>query len=116
LFVYHCTAEAGSDMSETFKVMERRLLRAIMHPALLSSLFFGALLLADSGTDWSAGWLHVKLLCVAGLIVMHLMMGSWRRDFEADANTKPEKFFRFANEGPTVLMIAIVIMVELKPW
>ena len=116
LFVYHCDTESGSETSETFKVMERRLLKAIMNPAMLSSLFFGGLLLADSSTDWSAGWLHVKLLAVAGLIVIHMMMGGWRRAFEADANTKAQKFFRFANEVPTILMIVIVLAVVLKPW
>ena len=116
LFVYHAEATKGSDLSETLKIMERRLLRAIMNPAMLSSLFFGGLLLADSATDWSAGWLHLKLLCIAGLIVIHMMMGRWRRDFEADANTKPQKYFRFANEVPTIFMIAIVLLAVLKPW
>ena len=116
LFVYHCGTEAGSEASETFKIMERRLLRAIMNPAMLSSLLFGGLLLADSSTDWSAGWLHVKLLCVVGLMVIHMMMGGWRRAFEVDANTKPEKSFRIANEVPTILMIIIVLVAVLKPW
>lgn len=116
LFVYHSEAEPGSDLSETLKIMERRLLRAIMYPAMLSSLFFGALLLADASTDWSAPWLHAKLLCVAVLIVIHLMMGRWRNDFESDANTRPQKFFRVANEVPTILMIVIVLLVVLKPW
>jgi putative membrane protein len=116
LFVYHCDAAAGSETSETFKVMERRLLKAIMNPAMLSSMFFGGLLLADSSTDWSAGWLHVKLFCVVLLLVIHMMMAGWWRAFEADANTKSHKFFRFANEAPTILMIVIVLTVVLKPW
>lgn len=116
LFVYHSEAEKGSDLSETLKIMERRLLRAIMYPAMFSSLFFGALLLADSGTDWSAPWLHLKLLCVAALVVIHLMMGRWRSDFDLDANTKPQKYFRVANEAPTLLMIVIVLLAVLKPW
>ncbi|MBC8269621.1 MAG: protoporphyrinogen oxidase HemJ [Rhodospirillaceae bacterium] len=116
LFVYHCGVGAGSEASEIFKVMERRLLRAIMYPAMLSSLLFGGLLLADSSTDWSAGWLHVKLLCVVGLMAIHMMMGGWRRAFEADANTKSEKFFRITNEVPTILMIIIVLVAVLKPW
>jgi len=116
LFVYHAEAEVGSEASETFKVMERRLLRAIMNPAMLASLFFGGLMLADSSTDWSAGWLHAKLLSVAGLMVIHMKTGSWRRDFEADANTKSQKYFRFVNEAPTLLMVAIVLLVVLKPW
>jgi len=116
LFVYHCDVEPGTQASEIFKVMERRLLKAIMNPAMLSSLFFGGLLLVDSSTDWSAPWLHVKLLSVCGLVIIHMMMGGWRRAFEADANTKPQKFFRFANEVPTILMIVIVLVVVLKPW
>ena len=116
LFVYHAEAEAGSEASETFKVMERRLLKAIMNPAMFASLFFGGLMLADNSTDWSAGWLHAKLLSVAGLMVIHMKMGAWRRDFEADANTKSQKYFRFANEVPTLLMMAIVLLVVLKPW
>lgn len=116
LFVYHCGAQVGSETSETFKVMERRLLKAIMNPAMLSSLFFGGLLLGDSSTDWSAGWLHVKLLCIAALVGIHMMMASWRRDFEADTNTKPQKYFRYANEVPTILMVIIVLVVVLKPW
>lgn len=116
LFVYHCKAKAGSEMSETFKVMERRLLRAIMYPAMLSSIFFGGLLLADSSTDWGAGWLRLKLAAIVGLVAIHMMMGGWRRAFEADENTKPEKFFRIANEVPTILMIVIVLAAVLKPW
>ena len=116
LFVYHCQVAAGSEASELFKVMERRLLRAIMHPAMLSSFFFGGLLLSDSGTDWTAGWLHVKLLAVAGLLAIHMMMSTWRKDFEADTNTKAETYFRVANEVPTIFMIIIVITAVLKPW
>jgi putative membrane protein len=116
LFVYHTDLQVGSDTSELFKVMERRLLKAIMNPAMLASLLFGGLLLADSSTDWSASWLHAKLVCVGGLMVAHMKMGAWRRAFEADVNTKPQKFFRFANEVPTLLMIIIVLMVVLRPW
>lgn len=116
LFVYHTEAESGSDLSETLKVMERRLYRAIMYPAFLSSLFFGGLMLADSSTDWSAGWLQLKLVFVGGLIVSHLLMGAWRQDFANDINTRPQKFFRIANEVPTLLMIFIVLLAILKPW
>ena len=116
LFVYHCEVEPLSDTSEILKVMERRLLRAIMYPAMFSSLFFGGLLLADGSTDWSAGWLHLKLLLVAGLIVAHVMMGNWRIAFESNSNTKSQKFFRVANEVPTLLMIFIVLLVVLRPW
>ncbi|HER26800.1 MAG TPA: protoporphyrinogen oxidase HemJ [Rhodospirillales bacterium] len=115
LFVYHVDATPGTELSETFKVMERRLLRAIMNPAMLSSLLFGGLLLADSGTVWISGWLHAKLGAAFFLVVLHMMMGKWRREFAEDRNTRSKKFFRYANEVPTLLMILIVIMVELKP-
>ena len=82
LFVYHADLQVGSSTSELFKVMERRLLKAIMNPAMLASLLFGGLLLADGSTDWSAPWLHAKLVCVGGLMVIHMKMGAWRRAFE----------------------------------
>jgi len=116
LFVYHVDAKPGSETSETFKVMERRLLRAIMNPAMLSSLLFGGLMLADSGTVWISGWLHAKLGAAFLLVVLHMMMGKWRREFAADGNTRSQKFYRYANEIPTLLMILIVIMVVLKPF
>ncbi len=115
LFVYHVDATPGSETSETFKVMERRLLRAIMNPAMLSSLLFGGLMLADSSTEWISGWLHMKLGAVVGLMALHMMMGKWRREFEQDANTRSQKFYRYANEAPTILMILIVFMAVLKP-
>jgi len=114
LFVYHAEAEPGSELSETLKIMERRLLRAIMNPAMLVALIAGGFLLTYQ--DFSDGWLHVKLVCIAGLMVMHMMMGKWRKDFEADRNTRSHKFFRFANEAPTVLMIVIVVMAVVKPF
>ncbi len=113
LFVYHVSAEPGSELSETLKIMERRLLRAIMNPAMISSLLFGGMLLAYQ--DFSSVWLHVKLTCVAALMVSHMMMGRWRKDFEADRNVRPARFYRIANEVPTVLMIVIVIMAVVKP-
>ena len=117
LYVYHTQAEAGSERSETFKVMERRLLWAIMHPALVASLIFGGLLLANLDTDsWTEGWLIIKVLCLAGLVVFHLMLGSWRVAFAEDRNSRSEKFYRMINEVPTVLMIVIVIMAVVRPF
>ena len=117
LFVYHAAAEPGSEQSETFKVMERRLYRAIMHPALAVTAVSGALLLATPGAvDWSQGWLHAKLALVAGLILLHLLMGRWLADFAADRNRRSQRFFRIANELPTVLMIGIVLLVVVKPF
>jgi putative membrane protein len=114
LFVYHADAEPGSELSETLKIMERRLLRAIMNPAMVVSVLAGGVLLTYQ--DFSEIWLHVKLACVALLIVMHMVMGKWRKDFEADQNTRSHRFYRFANEAPTVLLIVVVVMAVVKPF
>lgn len=117
LYVYHCDAEPGSDKSETFKIMERRLLRAIINPAMGLAFILGGILLANLDSDaWSDGWLHAKLTFVILMAVMHGFMSRWRKDFEADRNTRPAKFYRWMNEVPTVLMVAIVILVVVKPF
>ena len=117
LFVYHCTAKPGSDKSETFKIMERRLLRAIMNPAMIASYIFGILLLWELGSSvWEAGWIHIKTASVIGMTIVHMKMAKWRKDFELDQNQKSEKFFRVMNEVPTVLMIIVVFMVILQPF
>ncbi len=117
LFVYHTDAEAGSELSETLKVMERRLLKLIMNPAMLASVLFGGILLADLEPDaWRSGWLHAKLVLVAGLLGMHMAMAKWRREFAEDRNPRSQKFYRIANEGPTLLMIGIVIFAVIKPF
>jgi len=117
LFVYHCDAEPGSRQSETFKLMERRLARAIMTPAMVVSLVAGLAMLGMNPALFSAGaYLWVKLGLVVGLLAMHLAMFTWLRDFAADANTKPQRFFRFMNEVPTLLMIGIVVMIVVRPF
>ena len=117
LYVYHCRIKPGSPESERFKTMERRLLRAIINPAMIASFGFGgALIFVPGVVDWSAGWIYVKLLCVAALAALHGLLARWRRHFAADANRHSERFLRFVNEGPTVLMIAIVIVVVVKPF
>ena len=115
LFVYHSVLEVGSETSELFKIMERRLLRAIMNPAMFASIFFGVLLLVESSADLTSSWLQLKLVCVGALIIAHMKMAVWRRSFEADKNTNTQLFFRIANEVPTLLMIAIVLLAVLKP-
>lgn len=115
LYVYHTQASKGSELSETLKVMERRLLRAIMYPAMVSSLIFGILLLFEIQA-WKQGWLHVKLLSIFGMIVFHFMLARYRIAFLEDRNQKSEKFYRMINEVPTVLMIVIVIMAIVKPF
>ena len=117
LFVYHADSVAGSVQSETFKVMERRLYRAILRPAMVATLVFGGLmLLVPGGVDWSQHWIHVKLLLVLGLLGFTHALARWRLAFEQDRNRRPAVFFRAINEIPTVLMIAIVILVVVKPF
>jgi TIGR00701 family protein len=116
LFVYHCGAKPGSVQSETFKVMERRLLRAIINPAMIASFIFGIWLLVLVPEWLQQGWLHAKLLFVFGLGAVHGMLSKWRRDFDADRNTRSAGFYRVMNEVPTVLMIGIVIFVIVKPF
>jgi putative membrane protein len=115
LFVYHADAAKGSAQSETFKVMERRLLRGIMNPAMILVWAFG-LATAWKGELWPAHWLQAKLALVVLLTGVHQLYGRWRKDFEADRNTRPARFYRWWNEVPTVLMIAIVFLAVLKPW
>lgn len=117
LFVYHCAAPAGSAQSETFKMMERRLLRAIMNPAMIAAYLFGALLLLTPGVvDWAQGWIYGKLLLVALMTLFHHALARWRKAFAADLNRRSQRFFRMANEAPTILLIAIVILVVVKPF
>ena len=116
LFVYHCQVPAGSETSETFKVMERRLLRAIMNPAMIAAYVFGITMIVLTPEWMKQGWLHAKLLFVLLLTASHMMMARWRRDFAEDRNTRPQRFYRIANEVPTLLMIGIVIFVIVKPF
>jgi protoporphyrinogen IX oxidase len=115
LFVYHCQADVGSMQSETFKVMERRLLKAIINPAMIATWVLG-LWLAWSGGWFKAPWLHAKLLLVILLSGVHGMLSRYVKDFAADRRRKSQKFFRIINEVPTVLMILIVILVVVKPF
>lgn len=120
LFVYHCDAPAGSPQSETFKVMEWKLSRFIMRPAMLVTVGAGGLLVSLPGTPGylpeAGAWLWLKLAFVAGLLVMHLLMVRWRDAFALDRNRHPQRFFRIMNEVPTGLMIGIVVFVVVKPF
>lgn len=117
LFIYHCKAPVGSVQSETFKVMELKLMRVIMMPAMIVTFLVGGFLLAVPGVlESGGGWLHTKLLAVFLLAGCHGAFSKWRKDFARDANEKSERFFRVANEIPTVLMILIVFMVVVKPF
>jgi putative membrane protein len=115
LFVYHAAATAGSEQSETFKVMEQRLLRYIMTPAMGATWLFGIGLVL-TGQWFTAGWFHIKFVLVLALTIMHGLMASWATDFRYDRNKRTQKFFRIANEVPTLLMIAIVILATVKPF
>ena len=115
LFVYHCEAERGSKQSETFKVMERRLLRAIINPAMIVTWLAG-LYLVWAGHWYSAPWFHAKFLLVLILSGVHGFFARWVKDFAADQNSRSQKFYRIINEVPTVLMILIVILVIVKPF
>jgi putative membrane protein len=115
LFVYHCEAESGSKQSETFKVMERRLLKAIINPAMTVTWLAG-LYLAWAGHLFSASWFHAKLLLVMVLSGVHGVFARYVKDFATDRNTRSQKFYRIINEVPTLLMIGIVILVVVKPF
>ena len=115
LFVYHAAESVGSEASERFKVMERKLFRFIMRPAMIVAWIAG-LWLAWSSFRFMGGWLHAKLLFVALLTVHHEFQGRWLREFAADQRLRSHRFYRFQNEVPTLLMIAIVIFVIVKPF
>jgi putative membrane protein len=117
LYVYHCETVPGSPESERFKVMERRLLRQIMNPAMIATWAFGLLLLLTPGViEWSWGWWQVKFAAVILMSGFHGMLSRWRRDFLTDRNVRPQKFYRMANEVPTVLLVVIVVMVIVRPF
>jgi putative membrane protein len=97
--------------------MERRLLRGIMNPAMAAAFIFGILLLLTPGVvDWGAAWIYLKLLLVAALSHFHHLLARWRKDFADDRNRRPARFYRFANEAPTALMILIVILIVVRPF
>lgn len=117
LFVYHAASRVGSEQSETFKVMERRLLRFIITPAMLASWVLGLILAFSGAIDWSRdGWCHLKLVLVLALTAFHGLLAKWTKDFALDRNTRSARFYRIANEVPTVLMILIVILVVVRPF
>jgi putative membrane protein len=118
LFVYHCDAEPGSKQSETFKVMERRLLKAIINPAMIATWLLGLWLIWLMGKDafLQAGWLQAKLALVIAMSGLHGFLARWVKDFAADRNRHTGKFYRIVNEIPTVLMIFIVLLATVKPF
>ncbi len=115
LYVYHCAADAGSPQSETFKVMERRLLRAIINPAMIAAWIFGILLVVHLDL-WAEGWMHGKFALLIAMQLVHAAYSRWRRHFAADANRHGAGFYRIMNEVPTVLLIAIVVLAVVRPF
>lgn len=117
LFVYHCEAVPGSPESERFKTMERRLLKVIVNPAMTGAWIFGLTLSFLPATDaWHQHWFWAKFLLVMAMSGVHGFYARWVKDFARDANTRPVRFYRIWNEVPTLLMMAIVILVVVKPF
>lgn len=115
LFVYHSETLKGSIQSETFKIMERRLLKAIMTPAMIVTWILGLWLAWQSGY-YAAPWLHAKFALVLAMSGVHGFLARTVKDFAADRNTRSQRFYRVINEVPTLLMIGIVILAIVKPW
>jgi protoporphyrinogen IX oxidase len=116
IYVYHTRVEAGSDADKIFKIMEIRLLRFIMNPAMIATFTFGLILAYIYGMQALGGWFHIKMLCIAFMAIFHGLLARWRKDFDKGQNNKSENFYRFMNEVPTILMIISVIMVIIKPF
>jgi putative membrane protein len=117
LFVYHAEALTGSDLALTFEIMERRLLRGIMLPASIATIVFGTLLAATPGVvDWRQGWIWLKLAVVGGLLAFHHLLAHWRKEFATGSAPHGARFFRIVNELPTLALIAIVVLVVVKPF
>ena len=118
LFVYHAGVAPGTEQSETFKVMERRLLKAIINPAMAATWILGLWMVWIMG--WApfkqSGWLHAKLVLVIGMSALHGQFVRYWRDFEADRNRHSQKFYRVINEVVTVLLVLVVILVVVKPF
>lgn len=116
LFVYHAETEPGSPSSETFKVMERRLLRGIINPAMLAAFLFGGLMIWANPSLLGEGWLQVKLFLILVMSAVHGYFSRWRRDFDADRNHRSARFYRIVNEIPPLLIVFIVFLVIVKPF
>lgn len=111
LYVYHCQTTPGTAESERFKIMEVKLLRMIINPAMIATYIFGTLLILTPGAvNWHAAWWWTKIICVLLMTGFHGALSRWRKDFLNDRNTRSEKFYRMANEIPTVLFIIIVLV------
>ena len=115
LFVYHADTPSGSVQAETFKIMERRLLKAIMNPAMIFTFIFGIWMLVLAPALLTEIWMMIKIACVFGLAGCHGLFSRMRRDLENDRLPYSSKVYRIWNEAPTVLMIIIVVMAVVRP-
>lgn len=117
LFVYHTKTKKNSESSNMLKIMEYKLQKFIMTPAMFATLFFGILLLNIDGiVNWSDKWMYFKLIMVLGLFFIHYLLIKHRKDFYYDKNKYSEKYYRILNEAPTILLIIIIILVYIKPF
>ncbi|MBL0318761.1 MAG: protoporphyrinogen oxidase HemJ [Alphaproteobacteria bacterium] len=116
IYVYHCAATPGSEQDQTFKTMERKLLRYIMNPAMIATFLFGGILIMIIAVNGMPKWLHVKLGLVLIMAAFHMMLAKYRKDFEIGQHKKSARFFKMINEIPTVLMIVIIILAVVKPF
>ena len=117
LFVYHTTVKKNSDTSEMLKIMEYRLQKYIMNPAMLLTLLFGIFLLKTDGViNWGEKWIYFKLLAVFLLLLVHHLLAKYRKDFYMDNNNRSKKFYKILNEVPTALLVIIILLVYLKPF
>ncbi|MDX2113941.1 MAG: protoporphyrinogen oxidase HemJ [Alphaproteobacteria bacterium] len=118
LFVYHSQVAVGSEASELFKVMERKLLRFIINPAMIVAWIFGVwlIVITKAGAPGMGYWMHAKIALLIGMQIAHAMMSRYRKAFFRDERPKSETYFRWFNEVPTILMIGIVLLVVLKPF
>ena len=117
LFVYHTTVKKNSDTSEMLKIMEYRLQKYIMNPAMLLTLLFGIFLLkTDEVINWGEKWIYFKLLAVFLLLLVHHLLAKYRKDFYMDNNNRSKKFYKILNEVPTALLVIIILLVYLKPF
>jgi putative membrane protein len=118
LYAYHAEIGAHTPQAETFKIMERRLLKVIMTPAMIATIALGLWIafVAGGGEGGTAGWLHVKLVLVVLMAALHGLLAKWRKDFAADCIPHSPRFFRIINEVPTLLLIGIVILAVVKPF
>ena len=117
LFVYHTTVKRNSEASKMLKIMEYRLQKFIMNPAMLLTIIFGVFLLKTNGIiNWTEKWIYFKLLGVFLLLVVHNLLGRYRKDFFLDKNKHSGRFYKILNEVPTILLIVIILLVYLKPF